>query len=169
MAALIHYFWRLCRLQAVPQDLPPSRGLLATSLLLYLAVGWLLEYITGDFAEDSAALITAAGGTAVMVVLINLLLAVAQKPERAVQTLTALAGSQVVIGLVAWLLHLLLGDVAQGRLILPQLMLLLWSIAVIAHILRHALSTSLGWGMVAAMGYLLMSLLLLAPLYQSLA
>lgn len=165
MTALMTYFWRLCRLQTGPQELPASWTLLGLLLLLHLAIGWLLERVSGVGGD---ALMLAAGSTAVMVVLINLLLAGAGHPRRAVQTVSALAGSQVLIGLVAWLLHFLLNGVGEGGLLVPQLLLMAWSFVVTAHILRHALSTSLGWGMVATLGYLFLSLALLGPLYQSL-
>ncbi len=164
MTALIAYFWRLCRLQTAPQELPASWTLLALLLMLHVGVGWLLEHVAG--AADSA-LLLAAASTAVMVVLINLLLAGAGHPRRAHQTLSALAGSQVLIGGVAWLLHFLLDGAVEGGLLIPQLLLMAWSFVVTAHILRHALSTSLGWGMVATLGYLFVSLALLGPLYQS--
>lgn len=164
MTALIAYFWRLCRLQTAPQELPASRVLLILVLIPHMVVGWMLERVAG-VAEN--AVLSAAGSTVVMVVLINLLLAGAGHPYRAVQTLSALAGSQVLIGAVAWLLHFLLDGVGEGGLLVPQLLLMAWSFVVTAHILRHALSTSLGWGMVATLGYLFVSLALLGPLYQS--
>lgn len=161
MAALIRFFWELTLLRRTPQELPDSRWLLGLALVLHIGVGWLLE-VRGLEAER--AVLAAAGSTAVMVVLANLLLAAVNHPERARRTVTALAGVDVVIGLIAR------GGMAvfapeSGMMALWQLLLVLWSLVVTAHILRHALSTTLLWGMVIALAYAYLSLALLAPFF----
>ena len=161
MAALIRFFWELTLLRRTPQELPDSRGLLGLMLVLHVGTGWLLE-VRG--LEPGRALFSAAAGAAIMLVLANILLAAVNHPERAVRTITALAGADVVIGLIARAGMPLLAP-ESGMMLLWQLLLMLWSLVVTAHILRHALSTTLLWGMVIALGYAYLSLALLAPFF----
>lgn len=77
-------------------------------------------------------------------------------PNRFKQTLTALAGTSTLIGVVAIPLSswLYLAHEASRDTTAPALLTLLligWSLTVAAHILRHALSTVFIMGLVLAM------------------
>jgi fumarate reductase subunit D len=86
------------------------------------------------------------------------LLYLQRHPERISQTLTALAGTGFLLGLFAlaptwwWTVARAAGeDVSIPTLLL--LSLIVWSLLVMAHILRHALSAPLPIGLVAAVAF----------------
>ena len=93
--------------------------------------------------------------TLVMVLFAWTLLLLMKKSARLVQTLTALAGTGTVLGVVGLPLILQAArtqteDGPAGILVLAWLLMLVWSIAVQAHIFRHALSTGYGTGLLLA-------------------
>ena len=93
--------------------------------------------------------------------LLYLMLILHRHPGRFEQTLTALTGSGTLMGLLA--LPPMLWIVRQGpqrRQPVPSLLMLalmVWSIAVMAHILRHAFNTSVWIGALYALGYTFLS------------
>jgi len=93
--------------------------------------------------------------TLVMVLFAWTLLLLTKKSARLVQTLTALAGTGTVLGVVGLPLifqatRTQTEDGPAGILVLGWLLMLVWSIAVQAHIFRHALSTGYGTGLLLA-------------------
>ena len=82
-------------------------------------------------------------------------------PLRFEQTLSALTGTGTLMGLLA--LPLMVWIVQQspdGDIALPSLLLLglmAWNIAIMAHILRHALNTPIWGGALYALGYTFLS------------
>jgi len=97
-------------------------------------------------------------------------LRLAKKSARYLQTLTALAGTGAVLGLVG--LPLIQqaarahpGEGPAGILVLGWLMLLVWTISVQAHIYRHALSTRYGMGLLVAGLQMVLVISLLAALF----
>lgn len=151
--ALVIFFIELCALRRAPQDLPPSEVLFGLALLADLLAGMLVGLVTGlswweglgqGFAEIALML-------AVLYAALNLL----KRGARFLQAATALLGSGALLGLIA-LLPLSLNPVGQevtnlaafGALLL--LGLVVWSILVTGHILRHTFGITLGQG--AAIG-----------------
>lgn len=154
--SFVKTFWEICILQAAPQDLPTSRSLLLFSLAVYFAInlfsGWL--QISAPLALPAAL-----ADTVLLVVLTRVMLWVRSFDARFVQTLTALAGSGAVMGLIAtpilYWQHYAGG--AEGEFTLPSLLLLLWmawSVVVMGHVLRHAMSTMLVIGLTLAVIYM---------------
>ena len=95
--------------------------------------------------------------TLFMALFVWILLLLMDKTARFVQTLTALAGTGTLLGIVALPLLLQAAQAqaeggATGILVVGWLLLLLlvWSIAVQAHIFRHALSTGYATGLLLA-------------------
>lgn len=149
----------MCLLRAGPQDLPATQSVLTLSLLAYTATSIVLSVTTQSFGS---AVLYGLADTLTLAVLTYTLLIVRRLPQRLTQTLSALAGTGVVIGLFALPLVLIQN--------VPPLLLLLitvWSLTVIGHILRHALNVSLPMGILASMGYLLASLALASLLAPS--
>jgi hypothetical protein len=149
----------ICLLRAGPQDLPATQSALTLSLLAYTATSIVLSVTTQSFGS---AVVYGLADTLTLAVLTYTLLMVRRLPQRLTQTLSALAGTGVVIGLFALPLVLIQN--------VPPLLLLLitvWSLTVIGHILRHALNVSLPMGILASMGYLLASLALASLLAPS--
>ena len=149
----------ICLLRADPQDLPATQSVLTLSLLAYTATSIALTVTTQSFGS---AVVYGLADTLTLAALTYTLLMVRRLPQRLTQTLSALAGTGVVIGLFALPLALIQN--------VPPLLLLLitvWSLTVIGHILRHALNVSLPMGILASMGYLLASLALASLLAPS--
>ncbi len=134
-------FFLICRLQLRPQDLPASSILLILSLCLYTLVSMTLSLF---HLSIKPAILSALLDTSLLILLTNSLLYIVHYSVRINQTLTALAGTNSVLGILSipllfWLEQLQLqpGDIALPELLL--LGLIMWNIAVYAHILRHAL------------------------------
>lgn len=148
----------MCLLRTGPQDLPATQSVITLSLLAYTATSIVLSVTTQSFGS---AVLYGLADTLTLAVLTYTLLMVRRLPQRLTQTLSALAGTGVVIGLFALPLVLI-----QNVPPLLRLLITVWSLTVTGHILRHALNVSLPMGILASMGYLLASLALatlLAP------
>ena len=167
MFALIHPFISLCLLRLRPQDLPASSPLLALAALAY----------TASTAIAHSALLSpldaVIGGVVDALLLCGLtlsLLGVHRRWTRAVQTLTALVGAGTVTTLVAipflsWRVGVMRAGDPAGIELAFIAMIVVWNLAVIAHILRHALSTSFpGAVVIAIVMYLVSSQVLSAML-----
>jgi len=143
-------------LRAGPQEVPASGFLLGLVLAVHFAVGIALELFSVALPR---ALWGALVGTLTTVVLLHLLLVIRRRPARLVQALTALAGCEALVGLIAvpltaWVIAF--GD-AQFAPRLLSMLLLVWSIAFTGHIFRHALDLNRVVGVLLAIGYVLIS------------
>lgn len=162
MYALFNLFLDICLLRKGPQDVPPSPILLKLTLLAY-GVSSLLILL----------LVTAAGA-AIMQALTDILLLAGltyvalhsvQLSARYTQTLTALAGAGTLLGVLALPLFFWIGQAAQRQTdaSLPGLLflgLIVWDLAVMSHILRHALSVNRWIGLLYALAYFFISIML---------
>ena len=153
MLRLIVQFWRICLLRAGPQDLPASWGLEALALTAYVAVGTLDGLVQLTLWNALLANVVEAF---ILVSITHIVLWIRDLPRRAVQSITALAGTSAVLGLIAFpLLTALHAD--QGALVVLQallwLLLVAWQVLVYGHILRHALDVPLPVGLVVALVY----------------
>jgi len=90
--------------------------------------------------------------------------------DRWVQTITALCGTGVILGI--FIFPLVYGGAQnqyetwlQQIIIILFLIMVIWNIAVLAHIVRNAISTSLGIGIAIAILYIWMSSLLISMLF----
>lgn len=156
LLGLVKLFFDLCLLRAKPQDIPASRGLLGVTLAVYTTVSLILASVQ---LPAQRALLYALADVVILAVLTHLVLLVRRFPERFTQTLTALAGSGAVLGVITWPL----AHIQQPSLLV--LILVIWSISVTAHILRHALSLSLTLGIVISLGYLIVTLTIVGALF----
>jgi hypothetical protein len=157
MGTLIRTIAAIALLRRGPQTLPASSFL----LYLLLAAHWGTGVLLGLFSFSPAmALLAALAGTLIMVALVHGLLLMHRLHSRVTQTLSALAGCEVLIGLLGVPLTALFyagGGMAELAVLL-SLLLLVWNLAVAAHIFRHALSVSMGIGVLFAIGYILISM-----------
>ena len=141
-----------CLLRRAPQADPASISTLGWSLLAYATLD-LLQARASSGWQTSLAMTTL--DMLIMVLFSWAVLRLTKKSARYLQTLTALAGTGAVLGLVGLPL---IQQVAQvhpdegpaGTLVLGWLVLLVWSILVQAHIYRHALSIRYGAGLLVA-------------------
>lgn len=128
-------------------------------LVAHLAVGILLATSGHSGGVIPAYAVTS---TALMLILARAMLILRSHVERFQQTVSALAGSDVLLGLVVWpVTNWLIRADANGTDISAPLILwfliLLWSVVVTGHILRHALSMHMGAALGISLGYLVVS------------
>jgi hypothetical protein len=167
MLLLVKTWLELCLLRKGPQDLPASGFFLGLSLGCYALVSWLVA--SPSFGITDAALL-AVVDTGMLAAFVVLLLYLQSKTERINQAMSALAGSGCLMGLFALPLVLLV-DPAQPAEQVPALLagvwllLLIWNLFVMAHIIRHALSSSFAIGLGAAVLYALVSMQVVATLF----
>ncbi|MDX2456317.1 MAG: hypothetical protein QNL87_02295 [Gammaproteobacteria bacterium] len=167
MLQLIRAWFDICLLRRGPQDLPAARFFLGFSLGCYALVSLLVA--APSFGVTDAARL-AVVDTGMLAGFVTLLLYLKSKTERINQALSALAGSGCLMGLFALPLVLLV-DPGQPADQVPALLggfwllLLIWNLFVMAHVMRHALSTSFAIGLGAAVLYALVSMQIVATLF----
>lgn len=167
MNKLFWMFVDICRLRIGPQDLPTSTTLLAGALLTYLLLAIVLSVLQMSVIK---ALLAAGVDTLLFAALSYFLLWARMLANRWVQTCTALAGSGVVLQLMAlpfMIWQTRLGPESSMAIVPTALMmaLLFWNLVVVGHILRHALSTNMGVGAVLATVYMYISLKIIGILF----
>lgn len=163
--------WKLleiCLLRAGPQDLPGASLFMLMMLTGYFLVDLLIAQLSFSFGN--------AVGVSVLDVLLlaaftQLLLRSMSKLERFNQTLAAMAGTGQLLGMVALpLIHGLnlaqaAGEPATGFALL-WLGVLVWSLLVLGHILRHALAVSLMMGVGFGVLYSLLSAMIVRAVFS---
>jgi hypothetical protein len=160
----------LCLLKRAPQDDPRSGGALALALLLYALASVLQAHISVSWAA-------AAGMTLLDLVVMAgfsyLVLSLRGFTARLAQTLTALAGAGAVLGLAALpVMQMMLSAQQDERpatlAVLFWVAILVWSVAVPAHIYRHALSVNLAIGVMVTIMQSVLLFILVNTLFFSL-
>lgn len=167
MKRLIEQFWNICLLRKAPQDLPASDVLMFLAVTLYLTTSFLMAMPQLPLASSALAAVI---DTLLMSGMSYIMLWARLMPERWRQTLTALAGSGALLGAIAiplvyW--EAQAGASSQAALV-PQMLLLamlVWNLAVIAHILRHALSIAMALGALLSTFYLYISIRIIRTLF----
>jgi len=167
MHALFNLFLDICLFRKGPQDVPSSWTLLKLTLAAYGISSLMVLLVNVEPAIAFFQILvdlSLLGGMTYGV--LNLL----GYEMRFVQTLTALAGTGTLLGLIAWPLVIWMAQEAavEGGMGLSSLLFLLllgWSIAVMAHVLHHALSTSRPMGLLYTLGYLVVSIVVAGWLF----
>lgn len=164
--------WKLleiCLLRAGPQDLPAAPQFLALTLAGYFLVDVLISQLSFPFG---AALAVSLLDLLLLAAFARIVLRIVSKPQRFMQTLAALAGTGQLLGLLALpLIHGLTtaqaaGETASG-LAFAWLALLAWSLLVLGHILRHAMSVTLMTGVGVGVLYSLLSVLIVRTVFPA--
>lgn len=159
MNALLAAYLRLCLLRIPPQELPASRFLLQMAAVALLISGVLALSVSDGVTPQ-----------VVLAVLLDMLLTygllqlglrLVRKPRRLTQALSATFGCSALIQLVSIPLALLIGgdpgeDLVSQLAVALYLLLVVWSLAVMAHILRHTLDLPFWGGLMIAVGYWLL-------------
>jgi len=165
MTALLQLFIDLCRLRRGPQDLPASRFLMMLSAAGYFVIGMAVSLLEQSLG---LAMLSAAVDTVMLAALAWLGLWITGKTTRFTQTYTALTGTGVLFGLLGWPLIAFLQGLPEGQgssLSLLLLGLVVWNIAVIGHILRHALDLMMWAATGVALFYMYLSIRVMSALY----
>lgn len=152
---LIRLFFDICLFRKGPQDAPASTILLKICLGAYVMVGMVLMILEARWQEAMLQVILEG---AMLLGFIWISLKAAGKMNRFLQTTIAMTGADALISCFAIPLVVVVTANPQAYLVhLLLLMLILWHIAVVAHILRHALSQSLGIALGLAIVYVIFS------------
>ena len=160
---VLNEFFRICLLQKCPQDLPASPVLFWPVLFSYGAISAILLLPTQSlyFAVLTGFI------EAVMLLLITFVfLYLRSVPRRWLQTSTALAGTGLIFSLIAvplfyWRVFFEISTEIQTMIGLLVLVLVIWNVAVMTHILRHALSASYMLGILGSVTYITLTSLVL--------
>jgi len=156
----------ICLLRAAPQDLPASGWLLALSLAGYVSANFLLALASWRLEH---ALLATAADVLLLTAFTRLILQWWRLPSRFAQTLSALTGSGALLALAALpsaagIGHGQAETAVTGVLTLVWLALLVWSVVVMGHVLRHALSASFSTGVALSLLYTVASIALVGML-----
>ena len=158
MYALFDLFFEICLFRKGPQDVPAGMALLKLCLLGYGLSGLAMLLLSTPFP---VAILQILLDLVLLAGLLHLALLARRHPRRFEQTLSALTGTGALIGLLALpLVVWITQQGSEGDIQLPSLLLLAlmaWSIAIMAHILRHALNIPLWAGALSALGYTFLS------------
>ena len=137
----------LLRLRSGPQDLPPGAALAVLLAAAWLAQGLVTDRLLGDSESAPRTVLAIAVQFGAIISLLRLRNHAARIP----QTISALAGTGFIFGLLALLILVQLDpDRPQPGVALAYLGLFVWSLAVDGHIYRHALSIKMSLGVLVA-------------------
>ena len=148
----------MCLLKYRPQDVPASRELLMLSVGIYFLLDFLLAGLDKNITN---ALPAALVDTVFLLVFVLLLLLLRRTPDRWTQTVTALAGTGIIFGVLLMPGVITLSE-SEPMTFIQQIfsvllyLVLIWYVVVIAHIFRHAISSSFSLGIFVSMIYLLL-------------
>lgn len=141
----------LCRFRTAPQDLPYSPSLFAALAVAAVALD---GFVGATFDDAGDAFARAVLGTAVVLGLCRVALAIRRLPQRYVQTASALLLCGLAVSLVQVPLVLLLEPLPAGatapasplQMLLRWALLatMVWQLVAFAHIMRHAIEARFG-------------------------
>lgn len=157
---LFNAFFGICCLKMKPQDISASKNLLIICLLVYGFISVQLALLSQPF--DKAVM---AGAIEVVFIMIFCfaVLQIGGKSSRWVQTVTALAGTGIIISIIALPLYLFIGTnsetvaTSDGLRVLGLLLLATlacWNIIIMGHIFRYALEINMFSSVVLAIAYI---------------
>ncbi len=159
MKSLLKLFFDICMLRAKPQDVPASGALLLLTVIVVVASG--VPAIMNSVGGVTFAIMTCLLDVALTLVLLTIALNMMRLSSRLVQTATAMFGTGVIINLISlpvgWLLD---GGVENSEYQLLgavlYLALLIWSLVIMGHVLRHSFNLKLSGGILIAVAYFLL-------------
>jgi hypothetical protein len=158
-------FVDICLFKRGPQHVPASAFLLVLSLIAYAIVG---EVLLSVEAVWWVAALQVAAEAGLLLSFTWVLLFLARRSSRYLQTATALLATDAVISTPgALILHWWLANPAVRAFQMALFALMIWHIAVVGHILRHALSRPLLHGVLLAVLYVVLSYQIMNALFAS--
>ncbi len=168
VSALFNYFFELCLLRVKPQDLPASGALLGLVILANITVGVLA--FSGLYGGVARALMAGVVESLFFLTALGLLLYCKGLLSRFTQSATALLGSSTLLAIILIPLYSMGGGAADHTAMavvadLGALLLLIWSLTIMGHILRHTLEIPFGHGVLLGMIYFLLSSLFVGSLF----
>jgi hypothetical protein len=169
MTELVKLFTQIALLRRGPQDLPASLLLLGLTVVAYLAVNLLLNASAAELRSYPAQLLL---DTAFTLLWYVALLRFAGRPERTLQTSTAVFGFQIVLApllfLSSWLGPRFAHDTTWGvPVALFAIVVGVWLIAANSHIVKAALEWSTALSVMLVILQILAGLLLQRQLFST--
>lgn len=157
---LLIRFWDICLLRKGPEDVPYSPVLLVLLLLL----GYLLDNLQINLLLPKLPVYLLAWvllvHTLLMLLLTALLLVMLGYQARIIQSLTALAGTGIILTLLilpfGYIISLNPKNFTMASLI--TLFVQIWSLVIVGHILSSALSVHRLTGVIIAIGFYILGL-----------
>ncbi len=167
MEKVINVFWKICLFKLRPQDLPASSFLLLLSMLAYGLAGILVGLMS---LPPGQAVISSVLDIALVGSMTQLLLWIKQMTPRFQQAFTALMGTGAILGFLALPIVFLQMQAGEQPAVLPSLMLLglvMWSLGIVGHILRHTISAPFFVGVLLAVLYMYVSMSIMRSLFAT--
>ena len=158
MIKILQLFFGLCLFRGKAHDVPRSEALFV--LAGAAAIISNAANAVPNMGLASGTLLSV-GQVLLFSVLINLILRVRKRPERSMQTLTAMFGATSILQLIAlpffgWHERLLPDDPQAAMMLTIPLILAagiaVWSLAVMTSILRQAMETGIGTALLVIVG-----------------
>lgn len=167
MQVLIFRFLDICLLRSGPQDLPASLFLLRVVVVLSVIVGVFLNLQTEELSQS---LMIALFNVVWLTAFVYIGLQLSGKLARFRQSLIALMGTNVILGLLImpFMYSLVAADLnSEPAPITFQifLLLLIWDITVFAHIVRDSLNIRFGYGFMISFAYLFLSWMVIEMIF----
>ena len=145
MYVYLKLLFNVCLFRTGPQELPHSKQLLRLSVIAYALISYLLILVS---TESLSALLQVAAELIITFSFVALMLSLANKLPRFVQTTSTLLGTDALISAFAIpVLNMLHRDSSNMSLIFTMIALMLWSWLVTAHIIRYALDKSFSFAL----------------------
>jgi len=165
---IAHPFFKICKLELGPQDLPNSKAFLLLVAVVYMGISTIIP-ILFEIPILKALLQTFVEINITFFLTFSLLYLTGHY-SRIMKTLTAIIGVDIFFHLIALpilLLELYFKSISVdiGLAQILALLLVGWNITVYAHILRHALSSEFFVGFVITFVYLLVTIVILQSFF----
>ncbi len=161
MFKLVKDFFNICLLRGGPEELPYSYVLLGVTIV----VNVFLSVLIGSMIHNlKLAGLTSIAALFFSFVFVKLLLH--KKPERFVQTFSAMLGVDAIISIISLpsvysLAYLKPGETAIMFFNLTGFALLVWVVIVYGYIFSKALSSMMGYGVAISVGYALLTIMII--------
>ncbi len=168
MILLLKVFAEIAFFRRGPEDLPASQFLLSLSLSIYAAGSMVTSAVYTE--EAKLIFLEVMADIILMLLWYSVLLAIYKRSARLQQTLTALFGTGGLLYVIAfpvmsWLQHEIGTPAGAQSSVLLMMALLIWSIAVAAHIVRRALEVPIALGLAISIGYFVVSVAVFSFLF----
>jgi hypothetical protein len=169
MKDIVRLFAQIALLRRGPQDLPASELLLALTVLGYFCVNFLLSSVLPPDPHWRGPLLVDTGFTLLWYIALLKLLG---RPERILQTTTAVFGFQAVLSplLIAseWLMRRVGEDTNSWQVLVTcvGLLLLAWLIAANSHVVKAALEWSVSASVALVILQMLVGWLVLSAVFS---
>ena len=158
---ILRLLFNICLLRDGPEDLPHSRVLLGVLVIVSFATSTLIGSMVNEFRVAGLS-----GIAALLFSFAFTKLLLFRRPERFLQTFSAMLGTDAIIGVALLpsfysMQYLPLSGVAELFFNVTVFALLVWVVIVYGYIFSKALSILINYGIAISVGYVLLSTLII--------